>query len=72
MYSDAMFLNDKDVMTQTLTLERWVLTINLPTMQEIHNLFTIHQLELKARSLGLYSEELVREFYASYVAILRS
>ena len=40
VYSDAKFLNDKGVMTQTLTLERQVLTGSLPTMPEIHNLFT--------------------------------
>ena len=41
-------------------------------MPEIHNLFTRHRLELTARSLGRYSEEMIREFYASYVATLRS
>ena len=59
-------------MTWTLTLERWVLTGSLPTMPEIHNLFTRHRLEWTARPLGRHSEELVREFYASYVATLRS
>ena len=41
-------------------------------MPEIHNLFIRHRLEWTARLLGRYSEELVREFYASYVATLRS
>ena len=41
-------------------------------MPEIHNLFTRHRLEWTARPLGRYSEEMVREFYASYVATLRS
>ena len=41
-------------------------------MPEIHNLFTKHRLEWAARLLGPYSEEMVREFYASYVATLRS
>ena len=41
-------------------------------MPEIHNIFTRHRLELTARLLGRYSEEVVREFYASYVATLRS
>ena len=36
-------------------------------MPEIHNLFTRH-----AHPLGRYSEEMVREFYASYIATLRS
>ena len=42
VYSDAKFLNDKGVMTRTLTLERRVPTGSLPTMPEIHNLFTRH------------------------------
>ena len=41
-------------------------------MLEIHNLFTRHRLEWKARQLGRCNEEMVREFYASYVATLRS
>ena len=41
-------------------------------MPEIHNLFTRHRLDWTARPLGRYSEKLVREFYASYVATLRS
>ena len=41
-------------------------------MPEIHNLFTRHLLEWKARPLGRYNEEVVREFYAAYVATLRS
>ena len=72
VYSNAKFQNDKGVMTRTLTLERRVLTRSLLTMLEIYNLFTRHQLEWTARLLGRYSEEFVREFYASYVAILRS
>ncbi|TMX01079.1 hypothetical protein EJD97_025233 [Solanum chilense] len=55
VYSDAKFLNDKGVMTRTLTLERRVLRGSLPTMPEIHNLFTRHQLEWTARPLGHYT-----------------
>ena len=58
VYSEAKFLNDKGVMTRILTLERRVLTGSLPTMPDIHNLFTRHRLEWTARSLGLYIEEL--------------
>ena len=72
VYYDAKFLTDKVVMTRTLTLERWVLTGSLPTMPEIHNLFTRHRLEWTAHLLGRYSKKMVREFYASYVATLRS
>ena len=41
-------------------------------MPEIQNLFTRYCLEWTARSLGCYSEEMVREFYASYVVTRRS
>ena len=41
-------------------------------MPKIHNLFTRHRLKWIARLLGSYSEEMVREFYVSYVATLRS
>ena len=41
-------------------------------MHEIHNLFTKHRLEWTARPLGRYNEEMVREFYASYLGTLRS
>lgn len=40
VYSDTKFLNDKGVITRTLTLERRVLTGSLPMMPEIHNLYT--------------------------------
>ena len=65
-------MNDKDVMTRTLTLERRVLTGSLTTMLDIHALFTRHCLDLTARALGRDIEELVRDVYASYVATLRS
>ena len=41
-------------------------------MPKIYNLFTRHRLEWKVRPLGRYSEKFFREFYASYVATLRS
>ena len=59
-------------MTQKFTMERRVLTGSLSTMPEIHNLFSRHRLEWTAHPLGCYSEEMVREFYASYIATLRS
>ena len=59
-------------MTQTLTLERRVVTGSLPTMPTIHALFTRNRLEWSARDVGQYSEELIKEFYASYVSTLRS
>ena len=59
VYSDAKFLNEKGVMTRTLTLERRVLIGSLPTIPKIHNLFSTHRLEWKARPLGRYSDEMV-------------
>ena len=41
-------------------------------MPEVNNLFTRHRLEWTARPLGCYNEEIVQEFYASYVTTLRS
>ncbi|XP_069152623.1 uncharacterized protein, partial [Solanum lycopersicum] len=61
VYFDTKFLTDKGVMTRTLTLERRVLTGSLPSMPEIHNLFTRHHLEWTTRPLGRFSEEVVRE-----------
>ena len=72
MYLDAKFLNDKGVMTRSLTLDRGVLTGSLLKIPEIHNLFTRHRLEWTARALGHYSEEMIREFYAFYVTTLQS
>ncbi|TMX01174.1 hypothetical protein EJD97_025003 [Solanum chilense] len=48
VYSDATFLNDKRVMTRTLTLERRVLTGSLLMMPENHNFFSEHRLEWTA------------------------
>ena len=59
MYRDAKLLIDKRVMTRILTVEQRVLTGSVHTMPYIHDLFTRHQLEWMARSVGLYSEELV-------------
>ena len=64
-------INDKGVMTWTLTVERRVLTGSLHTVVVIYDLLTRHQLEWMAMSVGRYNEELVQEFYASYVATLR-
>ena len=58
-------------MTQTLIVEQRVLTGSLHTIPTIHDFFTRHQLEWMAMSVGRYNEELVQEFYASYVATLR-
>ena len=41
-------------------------------MFAIHELFTKYRLEWMAGDVGLYSEEMVRQFYPSYVVTLRS
>ena len=45
IYVDAKMLNDKGVMTRTLTLEQKVLTGSLPTISVIYELSTRHRLE---------------------------
>lgn len=45
---------------------------SLLTMPVIHELFTQHRMECKARDVGRYCEEMVQEFYTFYVATLRS
>ena len=67
IYTNDKMHNDNGIMTQTLTLELQILMASLPTMTSIHELFTRNWLELMARDVGRYSEEMVREFYASYV-----
>ena len=52
VYKDAKLPNDKMVMTQILTLERWVLTGSLPTISAIHALFTRHRLEWMTLDVG--------------------
>ena len=59
-------------MTRIMTLEQWVLTGSLPIMSPIYEIFTRHRLEWTTRDVGRYREEMVREFYASYVANHRS
>lgn len=69
---DAKLLNDNGIMNQTLTVEQRVLIGSLHTVYAIHNLFTRHQLNWIARCGGRYIEELVQEFYASYVETLKA
>lgn len=71
VYRDAKMLNDKGVMTRMLTVEWRFLTESLHIVPIVHDLFTCHQLEWKVRSVGPYSEDMVRELYASYVVTLR-
>ena len=59
MYRDAKLLNDKVVVTRTLTVERQVLIGSLCTVPDVNALFTRHRLEWIARSVGRYNEEVV-------------
>ena len=67
---DAKLLNDKGVMTRLVKVDWQVLTVNLHTVPAVHDLFTCHRLEWVARHVGSYNKDIVREFYASYVATL--
>uniref|UniRef100_M1DH00 Integrase core domain containing protein n=1 Tax=Solanum tuberosum TaxID=4113 RepID=M1DH00_SOLTU len=71
IYWDAKMLNEKERMARLNTEERKVLTGNLHTMPDIHRLFKLHKCKWMARDPKTYSEEIVREFYASYATTLR-
>uniref|UniRef100_M1DLG8 Integrase core domain containing protein n=1 Tax=Solanum tuberosum TaxID=4113 RepID=M1DLG8_SOLTU len=71
LYRDAKMLNKKQNMAQLITEEHRVLTGSLHTIPDIHRLFQQHRYEWMAREQGTYSEEIVREFYASYTSTLR-
>ncbi|KAG5611704.1 hypothetical protein H5410_022985 [Solanum commersonii] len=58
-------------MAQLITEERRLLTGSLHTVPDIHRLFNLHKCDWMARDPGTYSEDIVREFYASYAATLR-
>lgn len=59
IYRDAKSLNNKEVITQTSTVERRVLTGSLHTFPAIHDLFTRHELEWMDNSVGPYNEDTV-------------
>uniref|UniRef100_M1DYJ7 Integrase core domain containing protein n=1 Tax=Solanum tuberosum TaxID=4113 RepID=M1DYJ7_SOLTU len=67
---DAKMVNDKQKMARLITEERRVLTRSLHAVLDIQRLFNLHKCDWMARDLGTYSEEIVREFYASYAATL--
>ncbi|KAG5595790.1 hypothetical protein H5410_037022 [Solanum commersonii] len=71
IYRDAKMVNEKQKMARLITEERRVLTGSLHTVPDIHRLFNLHKCDWMARDPGTYSEEIVREFYASYAATLR-
>ena len=67
---NAKLLNNKGVMTRMVTVERQVLKGSLHTFPVEHDLFTRHRLEWMVMSLGSYSKDIVRDFYALSVANL--
>uniref|UniRef100_M1DF31 Integrase core domain containing protein n=1 Tax=Solanum tuberosum TaxID=4113 RepID=M1DF31_SOLTU len=71
IYRDAKMINDKEKMVRLITEERRVLTGSLHTVPDIHRPFNLHKCDWMARDPITYSEEIVREFYASYAATLR-
>lgn len=58
-------------MLRLVIVERQVLTGSLHTVPKVGRLSNLHKFEWTARSLGSCSEEIVRDFYVSYVATLR-
>ncbi|KAG5605842.1 hypothetical protein H5410_027334 [Solanum commersonii] len=71
IYRDAKMRNNKGKMARLITEECRVLTGSLHTVPDIHRLFNLYKCNWMARNPGTYSEEIVREFYASYAATLR-
>ncbi|KAG5609658.1 hypothetical protein H5410_020939, partial [Solanum commersonii] len=72
IYRDAKMKNDKEKMARLITEERRILTGSSHTVPDIHWLFNLPKCDWMARDPGTYSEEIVREFYALYAAILLS
>ncbi|KAG5572101.1 hypothetical protein H5410_061867 [Solanum commersonii] len=68
---DAKMVNEKQKMARLITEERRVLTGSSHTVPDIHQLFNLHKCDWMDRDPGTYSEEIVRELYASYAATLR-
>uniref|UniRef100_M1DPZ3 Integrase core domain containing protein n=1 Tax=Solanum tuberosum TaxID=4113 RepID=M1DPZ3_SOLTU len=58
-------------MARLITEERRVFTGSLHTVPDVHRLFQHHRCEWMAQEPSTYNEEIVKEFYASYIATLR-
>uniref|UniRef100_M1DPJ8 Integrase core domain containing protein n=1 Tax=Solanum tuberosum TaxID=4113 RepID=M1DPJ8_SOLTU len=58
-------------MARIVTEERRFLNGSLHTVPDIYQPFNLHKCDWMARDPGTYSEEIVREFYASYATTLR-
>uniref|UniRef100_M1DVK8 Integrase core domain containing protein n=1 Tax=Solanum tuberosum TaxID=4113 RepID=M1DVK8_SOLTU len=71
IYLDARMQNQKEKAARLIIEERRVLTGILHTILDIHQIFYLHKCDWMARDHGTYSEEIMREFYASYAATLR-
>lgn len=64
-------LTEKERIARLVSEERRILTSSLHTAPDIQKLFQRYRCEWMARSLGCFSEEIVRELYVSYAASLR-
>uniref|UniRef100_M1DWS1 Integrase core domain containing protein n=1 Tax=Solanum tuberosum TaxID=4113 RepID=M1DWS1_SOLTU len=71
IYRDSRMLNEKERMSRLVTDKRRVFTGSLHIVPAIHTLFQRHRCEWMARSPGSFSEEIIREFYASYTTTLK-
>ena len=64
-------LIDKEVITRLVTEECHVLKVSYHPVPEVDRLFHLHKCDWMAQDLQAYNEEVVPEFYASYVATIR-
>lgn len=71
MYQDVKMLNEKGVMTLLVIVECRVIMGSFPMVPKVNKMFNLHELNLMAQDLDSYTEEIIREFYVSYVASLR-
>uniref|UniRef100_M1DXY6 Integrase core domain containing protein n=1 Tax=Solanum tuberosum TaxID=4113 RepID=M1DXY6_SOLTU len=66
IYNDGKVLNENRKMATTITEERRVFTGSLHTVPAIEDMFKRQKCEWTPRNPGNLSEEMTREFYASY------
>lgn len=65
VYIDAKMFHEKGLIDWLVTLECWVLAVSLHTFPELHKLLNRHNFDWMAQDWGSYSEDIVKEFYAS-------
>uniref|UniRef100_M1DUG9 Integrase core domain containing protein n=1 Tax=Solanum tuberosum TaxID=4113 RepID=M1DUG9_SOLTU len=72
IYSNTKMFNEHEKMARIITEECRVLTQSLHTVPTIEELFRRYMCEWITQSLGKFSEEMTREFYASYAATVHN